>query len=446
VKLFERLWAWAVRTFARLTKWAEALGNFWAKYWLAIAGTFFVVGSTVLKWIESPFTSDLKGLQIPIFHPPTLLPHMTLLSFGIIGILILVAGLFVSRYSLIVAGATAAILLTIFALVPAQIAFIQPTMLQRLTEEDQTMPLENSFNKKDLPQNYGAAEIIPKRMTLYSAWGRFVAAWSFLRLGWYCFGLGAALIAVYALSKLRGQRGVITLACLGLPLAALAIVALPALVGQLYFSRGALAKAEGRNEDAIANFRTSMRWDTWNALSIDLYGTIGELQKLANISYDSPERHISTALAMEKLSNYEQAVFELDLAARDGGRVAIAARREAARAHILLGLALYNANGYGGAISNWQQALVEDPDQVYELPYLARAYYNVGNFEASIDTVIKLVPYVRDHNQSLADAYSLAADSSAKIGRFDDARDYFNLSLAVDPIENYWALTGLAGE
>ena len=41
----------------------------------------------------------------------------------------------------------------------------------------------------------------------------------------------------------------------GLPLAALAIVLAPAMMGQHFFTKGSLAKAEGRNMDAIAAFR-----------------------------------------------------------------------------------------------------------------------------------------------------------------------------------------------
>ena len=44
----------------------------------------------------------------------------------------------------------------------------------------EVMPALNVFTKDYLTQNYGAPELVPKRLVVYSAWGRFVAAWSFL--------------------------------------------------------------------------------------------------------------------------------------------------------------------------------------------------------------------------------------------------------------------------
>ena len=430
----------------RLASWAEAIGRIWAKYWLLIIGCFFVLGSVALKWVEFPFSRNLRGVQLPMLREVGLTPYLSLLSFGVVGVAVLVVGIVLSRFSLVILGAAAAVLLTLFALVPAHLAFEQPAILQRLTLENQVMPLLKAFTKSYLPQNYGAAEILPKRLALYSGWGRFVGGWSFLRLGWYCFGFGSLLIGVYALRGLRGQRASVFLALFGLPLGALAVVLAPAMLGQYYFTRASLEKAEGRNVEAIASFRKSMRWDAWHAQDIDLYATIGELQRLAGLTEDSPEQHIYKATILQKASQYEQAIFELESAAKAGGWPGLAARSAAARAHVSLGLALYHAGGIGSAVTNWQQAMAEDPTGIYSLPYLARGYFDLGRYESAIETVDQVIKIVKDHNSLLGDAYSLGGDSYAKLGRDGKARDYYNLSLAADPIENYWALTGLVGE
>ncbi|HAF14011.1 MAG TPA: hypothetical protein DCK99_09995, partial [Blastocatellia bacterium] len=106
----------------------------------------------------------------------------------------------------------------------------------------------------------------------------------------------------------------------------------------------------------------------------------------------------------------------------------------------------YHAGGIGAAVSSWQLALADDARQVYALPYLARGYYDVGRYEAALRTIDRLVQIVADHNSMQGDAYSLGGDCYAKLGRDADARHYYNLSYAVDPLENYWALTGLVGE
>ncbi len=429
-----------------LTSWGEKLAAIWARYWLLLFASGFVLLSAVLKWVEFPFSRNLKGLQLPLFHDAGLIPHLTLFSFGFLGVAVLIGGVIFSRFSTGFLGAAAAVLLTIFALAPAHLAFAQPTMLQRLTEEAEVTPLIKAFSRTYLPQNYGVAEDIPKRLILYSGWGRFVAAWSFLRLGWYCLGIGALLLGGYAIIRLRDQKLSIVFALFGLPLAALVIVLAPAMLGQYYYTRASLDKAEGRNEEAIAAFRKSMTWDSWHSQDIELYATIGELQRLSGVSEDSPERHISRAAHLEKANQYEQAIFELETAAKTGGAIGVTARRETARLHMMFGLALYQAGGVGSAVTNWQQALAVDPTQFYSLPYLARGYFEIGSYQAAVQTVDQVIKIVKDHNSLLGDAYSLGGDSYAKLGEVAEARKYYNLSLLADPIENYWALTGLVGE
>ena len=430
----------------RLALWGERVAALWARYWLLLAASGFILLSAVLKWVAFPFSRNLKGLQLPLFHDAGLIPHLTLFSFGFLSVTVLIGGIIFSRLSAAFLGAAAAILLTIFALVPAHLAFAQPSMLQRLTEESEVIPLIKTFSKSYLPQNYGVSEEVPKRLILYSGWGRFVAAWSFLRLGWYCLGIGSLLLGGYAIIRLREQKLPVVLALFGLPLAALAIVLAPAMLGQYYYTRASLAKAEGRNEEAITAFRKSMTWDRWHTQDIEIYATIGELQRLSGLSEGSPERHISRAAHLEKASQYEQAIFELQTASEAGGALGIAARREAARVHMMFGLALYQAGGVGSAVTNWQQALAVDPSQFYSLPYLARGYFEIGSYEAAVQTVDEVLKIVKDHNSLLGDAYSLGGDSYAKMGRVAEARKYYNLSLLADPIENYWALTGLVGE
>ncbi len=435
-----------MKLFERLTSWAELIGTIWARFWLLIIASGFIFGAVILKWVQFPFSRNLSGFQFPFLHGIGLVPHASLFSFGVLGAVALICGIVFSRYSLVALGVAGAILLTIFVLAPANLAFVEPTILQRLVEEDQTTPLVKSFSRSYLPANLGASETIPKRMALYSAWGRFVAAWSFLRLGWYWFGIGSILVALYVLQRLRRQRGPMLLVLVGLPSLALIIVLTPAMVGQYYFTRGSLAKAEGRNREAIASFRKAMRWDRWHAHDIDLYATIGELQRFGGLATGSAEEHIDNARMLRKMGRYEDAIFELEIAAQTAGPLGLTARHEAADVRVAFGLALYQAGGIGSAIVNWQQALAEDPAQLDALLYLGRAYFDLGSYDAAIQTAAELAKVVKNHNSLLSNAYSLTADSYAKLGRNSEARTFYNRSIVADPIVNYWALTGLVGE
>ena len=431
----------------RLSPWAERAANFWATYWLFILGSFLIVGSAFLKWVQYPLSSNLSGLKLPLFHDSGVIPHVTLLSFGALGIVVLIAGVVLHRFFASALGLAAAVLITVCVLTPAHIAFQQPMMLRHLTDELQATPWRKVFTKEYLPANYGSPEVLPSRLILYTASGRLLAAFSFLRLGWTCFALGSLLIAIYAMRRLPDGKIAIGLALVCLPLGALAIVITPPIIGQHYFNSGSVAKARGHDQEAIADYRKAMKWDAWHVQDIGLYATIGDLQKKSGIENNSPERHISRALELQQANEYEPAIFELSRAAETGGAVAAAARRESAKTRVKLGLALYRAGGIGGAVTSWQLALVDDPTQeVYVLPYLVHGYFDLGRYEAALQAVDRLVKIISDHSSMVADVYSLGGDCYAKLGRDADARRYYNLSYAKDWIVNYWAISRLAGE
>jgi tetratricopeptide (TPR) repeat protein len=437
---------WVARWFDRIQTWAEKLGILWADHWLLILGSLLVIGSVILKWVQFPFSHNLSGLKFSLLRDPGVTPHLSPFSVGVIGLLILFAALILWRRSGTLLGLTASVLVMLWVITPEQIAFRQPLMLRRLTNELKVPPVLNAFSKEYLLQNYGTPEEVPKRLILYSAWGRFNAAWSFLRLGWYCFGLGGLLIGCYAITLLPGRRVATALLLLCLPLGAFLIILIPPAIGQHYYSAGMLAKTRGRNQEAIADFRRAMRWDLWHAQDIDLYATIGQLQKMDGIEPNSPERHISRAVDLRQEDDYEQALFEFSLAGEGDGWLAETARKEEAATRVTFGLALYQAGGISSAVTNWELALREDPTQIYALPYLTRAYYDLGRYPAGVESGKQLAKLIKDHNYVVANAYSLVGDCYAKLGDDAQARAYYNLSLMADPILNYWALTGMIGE
>jgi tetratricopeptide (TPR) repeat protein len=450
MRVTKRLASWAdtgMRIAKRLLPWAETAGKLWADYWLLILGSFLIFGSAVFKWVQYPLSSNLSGLKLPLFHDSGIIPHVTLISFGILGIVVLIAGLVLRRFFASVLGLAAAVLITLCVLTPAHIAFQRPMMLRHLVDELQATPWRKVFTKEYLPPNYGTPEVLPNRLVLYTVSGRLLAAYSFLRVGWTCFALGSLLVAVYAIRRLPDGKLAIGLALVCLPVGALAIVITPPIIGQHYFDSGSKAKARGHNQRAIADYRKAMRWDSWHAQDVSLYATIGELQKKSGIENNSPERHINRALELQVANEYEPAIFELGRAAEAGGAVGAAARRESAKTRIALGLALYQAGGIGGAVTSWQLALADDPTQeVYVLPYLARGYFDLARYEAALQTINRLINIIKDHSSMVADAYSLGGDCYAKLGRDADARRYYNLSYAKDWMVNYWAISRLAGE
>jgi len=309
VKAPKRLASWL----NRVTSWAELGAHIWARYWLLIIGSCLVFGSVILKWVQFPFSHDVSGLKFSFLHDPGVTPHFALFSAGIMGLGVLVVGIFFLKRYPPVLGLAAAILIMLWAITPAQIAFRQPSMLRRLTYELQVNPILNIFTKYYLLQNYGSPELVPKRLVLYSAWGRFVAAWSFLRLGWYCFGLGALLIGVYAIAQMPSGRLTRVLSLLCLPIGALAIILIPPTVAQHYYVLGTLAATFGHNQEAIDDYRKAMRWDSWHANDIDLYAAIGQLQKLGTLIQRNPKATFSVEGYTDSFGAFE---YNLDLSQR----------------------------------------------------------------------------------------------------------------------------------
>src|SRR5437899_12214384 len=160
-----------------------------------------------------------------------------------------------------------------------------------------------------------------------------------------------------------------------------------------------------------------MKWDAWHAQDIALYATIGDLQKQSGIENNSPERHISRALELQMANEYEQAIFEFSRAAEAGGALAAAVRRESAKTRIALGLALYQAGGIGGAVTNWELALADDPTQeVYALPYLARRYFDLSRSEAALQPLKRLVKRIACPSSMVPAVYSLGGERNAHVG------------------------------
>jgi hypothetical protein len=362
---------WLDRWWDRLLSWAETAGAFWARCWLLLCGSVLILGSVVLKWVQSPFSHNLSGLKLSLISDPGINPHLTLFSVGVLGVLVLIAGLVFRKTPTFLALA-AAVLIMLWSITPAQIAFRQPSVLRRLTYELQVTPVQRVFSKDYLVENYGSPELVPKRLNLESAFGRFLAAWAFLRIGWYAFGVGALMMFIYAIRCMPGPRLGVTAGLLGLSIGALFIILIPPAIGQYFYSKGILSKAEGRSQEAIADFRRAMRWDEWHARDIYLYETIGRLQKEAGISFGSPERDVARAADLLEVSEYEQAIFELSKAANAAGALGLTARQEIAATRVAFGFALYRSGGIGGAVKNWELALAEDPTHIYALPYLAR--------------------------------------------------------------------------
>jgi tetratricopeptide (TPR) repeat protein len=227
-------------------------------------------------------------------------------------------------------------------------------------------------------------------------------------------------------------------------LASVSVLLVRPLIGQHYFVQARIAQAQGYNELAIANYKKAIWWEKWFAEDINTYATIGDLQRQSNLAQGSPERHIKQGLNFEQAGQFEPAIFELNQAANVRGELGLTARREAARAQLQFGLALYRAGAIGSAVVNWEESLAKNPVQIQPLVFLARGNYDVGRYQEALQANKKVIDSV-GLTSVLVNAYSLAGDCYTKVGDDDDARHYYTLSIKLDNDINFWATTGLVG-
>ncbi len=425
---------------------ADAAARFWMTHWLLIVGSVLIFASAILKWVNFPFSRHPVGLQVPLLRNLEVIPHFSLLSYGIGGIAVLTIGIvLVWRSATLPALAAAALLITLWMAAPCRIAFQQPALLGRLVAETQELSMIRGFTKTYLPVNYGTAETYSKKFEFDTIWDRFLAAYSFLGLGWYCFGIGSLLIAISLIARLPAGERVRALALSLIPTGVVIILLTPSLIGEHYFTKACIAQAQGAAERAIRYYRTAMWFDRWHAQDINIYAAIGDLKRVSPSSKDSPEAHISKARELKEATQYDLALFELARAADWTGPIASVAKRESARTRVEFGLALYLGGGIGSAVTQWQQALAEDSVQQLGVTFLiARGNYDLGRYQASLD-VLKEVIRASADIPIRANAYSMAGDCYAKLGQDFDARTSYKLSLKEDMDTNFWGMSRLTG-
>ncbi len=175
----------------RLAVRTETSAKIWAVHWLLIVGSVLVFASAVLKWAYFAFSRHPLGLQLPLLRNVGLIPHLSLLSYGVVGIAVLTTGLVLMRRSTTYLAFAVAILMAMWVTLPCQIAFQRPALLGRLIAETNQLSMIRDFTKTYLPPNYGPDEDYARQFDIDTTWDRFLAAYSFLGLGWYCFGIGS---------------------------------------------------------------------------------------------------------------------------------------------------------------------------------------------------------------------------------------------------------------
>jgi hypothetical protein len=255
---------------SRALRVADSAGRFFLTNWLLMLGSVLILAAAVLKWIYFPFSLHPVGYQLPLLAKLGLVPHFSILSYGVAGIALLALVLFfVWRSATYLALSAVAVVIALWIAAPCQIAFRQPVLLSRLVVEAQELSSIRDFSKTYLPTDYGPTEEYPRKFELNRLWDRFLAAYSFFGLGWYCFGIGSLFVAIHVLARLPAKERMNALVLGAIPVGVAVILLTPSLIGQYYFTSACIAQAQGATEKAIAFYRRAMWFDRWRSEDVN---------------------------------------------------------------------------------------------------------------------------------------------------------------------------------
>src|SRR5437763_4825399 len=96
-------------------------------HWLLILGSLLVFASAILKWVYFALSRHPLGFQLPLLRKMELVPHFSLLSYGVVGIAVLVIALvLLCRSATYHALCAVAILVPMWLAAPCRLAFSQP--------------------------------------------------------------------------------------------------------------------------------------------------------------------------------------------------------------------------------------------------------------------------------------------------------------------------------
>jgi hypothetical protein len=93
VKIFERVEPWRLKIEGWLARLLDFLAAFWFAHWLLISGSILVAAAAGLKWVDFAYSHHPFGVQLTLLQEVSFVPHLSLLSYGMLGVVALVGGL-----------------------------------------------------------------------------------------------------------------------------------------------------------------------------------------------------------------------------------------------------------------------------------------------------------------------------------------------------------------
>jgi tetratricopeptide (TPR) repeat protein len=443
----------AVRWFLGVILWFAGIGEaillwtlrHWA-YFLALP----LMGLLLLtKWVAFTLSRQIQGLHLSVLG---YIPghHVNpLLSYGAVAaVLLAIAALTYSLrcWRLLAGTGTIILLVALFAVM--QVAFLHPSLLKELQDEEIQARGAADFSKRYLPTNAGseASDAIGfKGLPTDTVWQRFVAAFYFMGFGWWVAvtcGLSACIYGTSRIPTVGGRVQMLT--GTGLAVAVLAgVCSARPVLAHLAYVRGQQAESKGDPGKAINEYHQAMQLDTWYAINTEIYQRIGVIDANFGRS-DTFAYGIYHAELMIAENNFAAAIAEYHRLVTTEGEHANFLRARTFEISNAYGMQLYQAGAIGAATIAWQNVLALDPTHWLTLYCISTAYFGTGRYQESIDLIESLLKGLADP-ELRANLNSNMGDAYMRLGDYQHAHLAYRYSYFVDNILNWRALMSLVG-
>ena len=342
-------------------------------------------------------------------------------------------------------GGTAALVCLGFI---GNLVFVNSAIVESLAEQHIAAQNIKSFSGTYLSGNSTGLQTT-EGLTTDTLWNRIEVGISYVRYGWYGALAGALLIlfASYQKQAPRSMRRDLVGLIIIMLLAAAGLSA-RSLKAEFDRIQGSKSLANGDLQRALDFHESAIRWDPnliYNPAYLAEFG--GVYYRLG--WHNRSETHLYLGDHYMDGKDFLRARREYEVAFNLRPDLLVASRKRV-HAIMALGLDYYASKTLGAALSNWQDALHLDPNQVQADLFLAKAYldYDGLNQARAIAYGQKALKNTRERLVK-SDLYNLLGDCYFKQRDFVLAREMYQASKdsfdLVKILINFNAMRGLQG-
>ena len=416
----------------------------------ACLGILLFLISPFLAWLSPQLDQSIGGYHIPIFEDADPRNRISgflsygglTISFGVLALVAFWKGSFLLKI-LVGEGAILAGIMFMH-----KISSWNQGLLRYLIDQNKQYSELIEFTTAYLPTNRGVEPTFFQNLKISSVFDRYLSSGYFLSWGWFFCMIGGVVLLTVGYRHQKSPSGLkwIKAIFLVLPVVLAVSPMIPSVISEKHLGRADQLIAKGLYASALQEYNKARWWyselDRTESFRRRLGFVYGEMGRK-----DEADFHIFKGYQVNASGNTLGAVFEFIQAenrAGDDQQLKNLIRRHLGNVYVDYGLELYDEQMIGGAIAGWQRAIRYNPDQIQVHYYLAKAYFDTGQFEQAI---IENEMFIKRSMNPLmnSNVFMNIGDSYAKLDNPKTARLYYRRAISSDNDQNYRAVRSLVG-